>query len=118
MELVPHFFKFLTPKSHQTYYDSSKISMCYILKLIWNIRWISENITHVFEFAWLLSGIFSDKLDHEIIKIWNSIITKLPNTLVDKTQALLVTQRVLLHDFRLPPRGRRELRSSELLRSQ
>jgi hypothetical protein len=75
-----------------TCYDSSKIYICYILKLIWSIRWISENINHVFEFSWLFGGIFSDKLVREMIKIWNSIITKLSNTLVDKTQARLVIQ--------------------------
>jgi len=53
-----------------------------------------------------------------MINNWNSIIIKLPNTLVDKTQARLVTQRVLLPDFRLPPLGRWELRSSEFLRSE
>jgi hypothetical protein len=59
----------------------------------------------VLELAWLLSGLFSDRLIREMIKIWNFIINKLPNTFVEKTQARLVTQKVLLHDFRLPPRG-------------
>ena len=33
----------------------------------------------MFEAAWLLGGIFSDKVLHEMIKNWNFIITKLPN---------------------------------------